>query len=569
MSRPKFPVLLLGTLTALLLTTACGSIDRGDRWDRGYRLRFWQKFKLDGETDFVRGRYASARDLWQEAVRQAEAMGQDNFRIGISLYDVALAQSMLQQPQDAISSLQRARTIFEHQLQTKLSASQKVEMTHELANTWALLGQMQAAVEDREAAERSFAQANQLYGSLSDRYDSDPVLRREHAESMASLAMLDLSMDKRQDAERYFQEAMPLAEASFSSPTALDNLKRGYASLMKVTARDDEAQKMVPDDPRLAELLKQVDEAADDNDWGRQTQAAQEALRVARTSNFPELTEAQTLTSLILPFAARGHYGQAEEYANRATQLRKQVRAQHDGLADHLEAVTVRAYIESQQYAKAMPILLEQIVWRENNLSDQKLRVTETAADLAQCYARLGETQKAAPLIQRCLQALEKRKNAKGRRQYVLARVADAYMAGGDYARAMPLLQELQSLPIGKRGDKQFRQAERFMLLADCEKGLKQYAQANGHYQQAFNILQSANRTVAGACCARWADLKHRQNDDAGADQLYARALKLLDNKDQDAQQQIIERIIPDYCTVLQALGKDDQCEQIKASASR
>lgn len=553
-------------MPVLLPLTSCTGIDG---WDRGYRLRFWQKFKLDGETDFVRGKYESARNQWQEAVRQAEAMGGDNFRIGISLYDVAQAQAMLQQAEESQASLIRARKVFEHCLGAHPTRDKHDVLSYELANTLFLLGQMQVTLRESEAAQDSLQHACDLYASLTDLQRKDPIIRRQRAEAVASLAMLELSMDRRREAEAHFQEALPLAEASFSSPTHLENLKLAYARLMKVTARDDEAQQLIPDDPRLSKLIDEADAAAASYDWARQQSAAEAAIKLSRQSPSPQITEARTLTYLIMPTASLGHYDVSEQYAHRARELRREVGAEDDELLDALQTFSSRAYLQSEQYAKALPILLEQLEWRKSHRV-QRLRVAETAAALAQCYARIGNFDRAQNYIEQVQDVIKHKKVTKPRRQMVLLRVADAFMAQGKYADALPLVQQVENAYSGQKSDKHFRQAEKLLVIADCHAGLGQYKQAERYYAMAFEIFRRGNRTMAGACLARWASCSVRQRDYHKAERRYLSALEILEKstaKDNAAKLQLA-KIVPAYENLLRHEDRSDDADKLKSRFS-
>lgn len=432
------PCTLYTTMVVVCTLSSCS----GNVWNRDYRLRFWEKYRIAAETAYLKKDYQHAHQYSVQAVKEAEDLGARDFRLGVSLAALGDACRKLGDHAEAEANYDRALVVLKNAL--KVCENDKVMtclVRQDLARVLNSMGQMYNSEKKYELAASHFEHAVKLYDELcvpmNGHYD-DNFLAQEEVRTLTALAKVYGHLKEFDKADASFRKALAEARLADLPELASQEITRDYLELMQSTGR----QNQVLDVMALVawqEGMNQVVELCNANRWPEAEVYLKNCL--AATKQFPDRPEclAKTLAQLATVYVKTGRIQQAEASCNDAMQVL--ATSADDAGFDVDSAMTSLGmhYSVTQQGDKALPLLMNQYGLRARLFGVHSVQSAEILAGLADAFRNAGNFGRASQAADRARQILLPAYAGSKRGIPAMFELGKCYQLMGDYARAQEM----------------------------------------------------------------------------------------------------------------------------------
>ncbi len=249
-----------------LSLTSCGSMVQS------YRLRFWEKYRINAEQCYKKSQYSQARAKAVEALALAEGFGDSDFRLGVSLCDLGDIDKAVGKNRAAEDHYKRAIKVFEAAGSRAAEAAMKAKSANsnsgtkgendsdeammcklireDLANGLAHLADLYAIQEKYGEAAKCFDEAANLYQSMvgGNRWLLDDcAMGQELVSCLVGLAQVSLAKKDPDEAAKAYRRALDYAVAAQCPEHVLTDIRDAYLELLQENGRSKEANQLLAD----------------------------------------------------------------------------------------------------------------------------------------------------------------------------------------------------------------------------------------------------------------------------------------------------------------------------------
>lgn len=302
---------------ASCLTMGCSS--RSSQ-DYEYHVRLWETQYILGSRLVLQRDFEKAIATQKQAISEAEAIGSSNFRLLVSLNDLA---STYQTVRDYKSALEQYKRAFEVCKILKSSEASQASLEAETVKTLNGLGDAYQALNQFDTSKTYYEQAL----SITEKQRSGKGIARPHMAEDMIVGLIGLgnaawAAGAKQEARSYFQKALSLEQFSVISSELKLRLLAGSEKAMSSISPPDKS-------PTTATGQRQSlgESSAQDSMW-------------------------QAITSAGLQFLSRGDFSQAEHKFNQALRLAQKAKQPDSHLTESLKNLAV-VYEQQNRFAEA------------------------------------------------------------------------------------------------------------------------------------------------------------------------------------------------------------------------
>lgn len=392
-------ILRLATVALLFAPVAlagCGSMDTG------FRMKTWEQMWLDGCDALNESRLNEARQLLEQAVPEARALG-DDMRLGITLN--RLGDAYRKSGMDPEAEKTYAESVEALQRGAKNSTGSDETLYKELANSLSALGQIQLSRQKLKDAETSLQdaikQAEKIGGANMER-TSDKLLVKDYATSLKSLAIIYENSNRMSEAESTYLKAFRFDLAAASDKTilhskAFDKARSAAAgiSVKEETKLNDMIRRWTP-------LMDAGNRACDEMNWEEAEKNFKAAFDLARSMNQTGTQSIDSLTQLIKTQLKSRKLDEAEKLTEAYFPLIEKAKASKP--IDNVLGEMSRTYIRQRKLPQAEKIIAHRVKVRQEVRGPGNTHVAETLYDLGLIYIEEGKKPQAQLVLQKAAQ---------------------------------------------------------------------------------------------------------------------------------------------------------------------
>lgn len=210
--------------------------------ERPYYLRAWERNRLAAEKARSQHHYETAEDQARQAVNNAERLGSSDFRLAVSLYDLAAIYILREKYKLAFPLLKRTLQVLDSSLQASPRASDQEIIEQERARAFLAMGELNYRKGDFKSALRDYTRARSTLEKWCDanRLASGNPLGLEFVRSLWGIAESSYALKDLKSAGQSFRLALRLAEAN-AYPVDKE-LRLRYGSFLKEQGLTDTAE---------------------------------------------------------------------------------------------------------------------------------------------------------------------------------------------------------------------------------------------------------------------------------------------------------------------------------------
>lgn len=372
------------------LLNACA----GQSWNRDYRLRYWEKYRVAGESAYFKRDYKRAAELFKDAVFEAESLGSNDFRLGVSLSQLADANRKLGNHAEAEEFYNRALAILKNVAHSSREAVMLTLVRQDTARILSSMALMYAGERKFDLAAVRFERAIKVYDGLCKVTDDgtlrDNFLGQEEVRALDNLARTYVQQKKYDQAGMCFKKALKLARLSKYSELATSEISARYLGMLKAIGTPLAAPDVVADQAwqeSMADALVFMSE--------KRWKEAETCLIVCEqaTINLPERSDraVKTFSQLANVYLMTGRVTEAEIACQRATRL-VNLAEEDAGAFDLDQALAQLAtyYVISNQGKRALPALAAHHALRCKLFGPDSIQAADILAAIARALVSCG-----------------------------------------------------------------------------------------------------------------------------------------------------------------------------------
>lgn len=377
-------------LVCAALLNSCG----GQSWNRDYRLRYWEKYRVAGESAYFKRNYKRAAELFKDAVSEAESLGANDFRLGVSLAELADANRKLGNHAEAEEFYDRALAILKNVVHSSPAPVMLILVRQDMARILSSTALMYAGERKFDLAAARFERAIKVYDVLckvsADGTLKDNFLGQEEVRALDNLARTYAQLKKYDQAGICFRKALKLARLSKYSELATREISSRYLAMLKAIGTPLAAPDIVADEvwqESMADALVLISE--------KRWKEAEKCLAICEqaTSSLPERSDrtVKTFSQLATVYLMTGRVAEAEAACKRATGL-VNLSEEDAGAFDLDQALGQLStyYIISNQGRKALPALAAHHALRCKLFGTDSIQAADVLAAIARALVSCG-----------------------------------------------------------------------------------------------------------------------------------------------------------------------------------
>lgn len=226
---------LLSVLFLPLLLCACGV-------DRPFYLRAWERDRLAAEKARTQHHLQSAERHARDAVSQAEHLGAADFRLAVSLYDLACIYILREKYKLAQPLIERSLEVLHRASLYSSAFIDREIIQQERARAYLVLGDLDYRRKDYRKALSDYDNARKLLEQWcnSERLESSNPLGTEFVRSIWGQAECQFALKNNATAEEHFRQSLRLAEAN-AYPLSRD-LQERFSEFLRSQGRENEGE---------------------------------------------------------------------------------------------------------------------------------------------------------------------------------------------------------------------------------------------------------------------------------------------------------------------------------------
>lgn len=376
-SKRSAPVLLL----AAIFLSSCSHLDRS------YFLRFWEYNRLAAERERAQKHPVAAEKYAREAINYAEYLGADDFRLAVSLNDLAQIYLQKRNYEKAEPFLNRALDVLEKAGGREAKPLVQDIITQEEATVLRGLGDVYYEQKDFKKALDCFSQSRKLLSRwCSDtRVDKGNPLGLDYVKSCWGQAESELKLKMPGLAQKSFGSALFIADAN--NFDVAEEIRQRYSELLLSNpGLQDPFQ--ISSGKQWSKLVLKAREFYEQGQFEPSLRSYKEALAIALGMPDGDLRSAISYKGLADCYRKSGQLQNLIENDFNAVKILRQMSRPSISLLDTIYAELAASLDLSNANQKEEEILQEQLKLRKEHYPT---RQTETLADLAALQLKQGK----------------------------------------------------------------------------------------------------------------------------------------------------------------------------------
>jgi hypothetical protein len=406
----KAPLLLLAASSIL---SSCGI-------DTEYRLRFWEKYRIAAEHALRRKQYKFAHSMALEAVAQAEGLGKDDFRLGVSLCDLGDVEKAQEKGKQAESSYKRAIKVLQKNepaagADTDLS-KQDNDLFHslateDLANCFYQLADLYIDQQRYSDAAKYFSRAAAAYKSVlrATKWTvTDSPLGQKLVAALVGLAKSQTALNNYAAADSAYSTALQIAMASNYPEFSLRELRNEYLTVSNKLGKLDEAKRLKADEDWEIHSVAGM-KAYMAKDFDSAEPLLNQALADAHESVFSTRRLMRSLSNLSLLYSATKDMSKLENVCSMADSLMQTGRFRFDKEYDSILCCESNLFILSGRPQQAINSLNKQLDYRRRFYGPNSIEICQVLASKGLAEFKLGARNYASEAARLSLRILKEK----------------------------------------------------------------------------------------------------------------------------------------------------------------
>ncbi len=378
-------------------------------WNRDYRLRFWEKNRLAAETAYLKRDFKSAREFGYAAVHEAEDLGSNDFRLGVSLAALGDACRRLGEHAEAEDYYDRATMVLKNA--GKSATNDKVMSSlirQDSARVQNSMGLMYASEKKFALAATHFEKSIKIYDELCRTINGLPedyFLAQEEVRALASLAKTYSRAGKYTLAETTFRKALEQARASDYPELASREITTAYLDMLQSIGHSKSAVDILAL-LQWQDCMTEALQSCAAQRWAEAEQYLDKCL--SATKQFPERTDCltKTLAQLVSVYVRTGRLPLAEACCHQAIHIFATSSDDSGFELDTAMTVLGTYYTTTRERNKAIPLLMSQYKLRTRLFGAGSIQSADILAGLANAFQAAGDTAGASQAAERSRQII-------------------------------------------------------------------------------------------------------------------------------------------------------------------
>lgn len=459
------------------------------------RLRFWEKFMVEGHAAMRDRRLQHALDSFRQAVEESSRFAQPDIRLAISQSDLAGSERLYGKLADSERHYRQSIEIYaalERKSAGQDAAAQFIPC--EKARAYCGLGNVFLMERKYPEAEKSFEAALTLYRAEGEKCKTDPLLRQDLVAALAGMAESAFAQKRFEKAEPFYVAAAALIDKCVGTDPLKRTIMSGYSKVLLFTGRPhaahaaEAAGRITGSEKRLQSLVDEGRAALIKRHFGEAERALKMAQDEADTVDLgePFVVPLRMLAQL---YVQTGRLSEAEEACERALQLTSQSDGVVDDEIDKTLKQLVYIYIARGEYARALPLLERQLELEKTTYSTSGHRIAETLAIQAYASDRAGQKAEAEKLIGDALSSLSTAREMP-RAATAYTYLGKIYFAHGGLPQAQEMFEKALAIREKTRSAKSAKAAEARKDLALVQMARGEFATANAELVKAIELMR-------------------------------------------------------------------------------
>lgn len=449
------PVLLspLLLLTASIFLSSCGV-------DAEYRLRFWEKYRIAAEHALRRKQYRFAHTMALEAVEQARSFGRDDYRLGVSLCDLADVEKAQLKSKQAESSYKSAIKVLEHNTAADAGSKQPDRGTEFIIDVLAREGLANCFYQlaDLYSDEKRFADAAECFSQAAKSYRSilgagswdvdDCPLGQKLVAALIGLAKSELALNNLAATDDAYHAALQIAMASNYPEFSLRDLRNDYLLLAKKIGKEQLANQLQADSD-WENYSSAGMKAYYAKDFATATPLLNHAFQAAQSSIFSARRVLKSLRNLAAVYSASQDFPQLEQVCVVADRLMQTGKYRFDNDYDDILSCEATLYNLTGRPEQAIASLNIQIKYRRRFYGQNSIEVCQSLVSKGLAELKLGARNYAAEAADFSFKILREKFWSNRRAMGAMLDTSSLYTDLGQFDKAEQL--QLQVLDLQKK----------------------------------------------------------------------------------------------------------------------
>ena len=415
-------------MACALSLSSCGQMDRP------YFLRFWEYNRLASQKERAQKHLNAAEKFARSAVNYAEQLGSNDFRLAISLDDLAQILLLKHKSRQAEHYLDRAQLVLKRAQSTDPKGLVHDIVLQEQAYVLCSLGDLYFEKEDFEKALEAYTQSRQILSKwcAQDRVDQGNPLALDFVKACWGQAKAAQKLRDPQQARTCFRQALLIADAN--EFVLADEIRQSYSELLKSdpNSNADELDR-IGAGRRWADLVLKARQYYLDENYAEAKKNFAAAMALARRMPAGELRAALACKGMADCCRKSGELEPVVQYDLEALTILKRMSNPSYSLMDTIYA-ELAGYLELlNRPAQEQESLKEQLQLRKAHYAT---RQTETLADLALFYFKQKDFSQAKQYAQEGLLSMQANPASNRSSAAACFKLSDLFFSFGDFANA-------------------------------------------------------------------------------------------------------------------------------------
>lgn len=419
-------------ILSLMALSSCAMLDRP------YYLRHWERARLGAEKERAQHHWQSAEKLAKEAVLQAKHFGQSDFRLAVSLDDLAQIYISRGKLKLALPLLKESLEVLRAGATQNNSKLVGDLIRQERASVLRALGDIAFEAEDFEKAESYYAESREMLASWCGQCISDRgnPLALDYVRTCFGLAEAQERLNKLDESEKNYRLALVMADNN-NFPIQ-DEIKRRLKEHFEKHGQSEESNKLDAGQ-RWKELALSARKAYSAGSYEQAAELYRRAL--VETENFAadDFRRAVNYKGLADCAHRLGNNSEQELYVEKALKVLKVMPNPINSLKDDLLSDLAYNYQLSSREPLLKQVLLEQLALREKTYAT---KIAQTCSELAALELRQGNKAASKTYAERALKLFLAEPTSKRAVAASLSRLAMTFSELEDYEMAGKSMEE-------------------------------------------------------------------------------------------------------------------------------
>lgn len=434
-----------------LLLTGCA----GQSWNRDYKLRYWEKYRTAGESALFKKEYKKAVAYFEQAVAEARALGATDFRLGVTLAELAQARQKTGNNAAAEQGYDEALAVLKASMHQARDPVSQILIKQDSARVLSKSGSMYASEKKFDLAEEKLERAVKVYDTLCDYKNKDlpdNFLAQEEVKTLSLLAECYAKQRKFEDAERSYRKALELARLSRLPEFAYKEIASAYLNMM-LTINAPDSVRDIAADFQWQENISIATQALVNKDYSTAERCLNVCNQDTKLMNNRPDRAIKTLSLLASLYAASDRINLAETACRQAMQLTTNAGSEGAYDLDQALADIARFYILKNRGAEAIPWLMNEYELRRAMFGSDSIQAADVLAGTARALYSARDFKRAILIADKACEIVIPRYSGSKRGMHASLEIAQVYHLLGSYSKAEKLYNTLLVGAVKQRGE--------------------------------------------------------------------------------------------------------------------